>query len=88
MPLSPTSQVLVPLQRPVPSYSGRHRAPEPTQPIGEAVAPGPAVDLCRPVGEGTRDRRPNTLNDWEGETRQLTYDAVTARRVRAVWGAR
>ena len=79
-------QIRVPLFRPyavLRPYAGRHRAPEVTPEPGfpEFV---PAVP--RPVGEGTRDRRPNSLRDWEGETRRLTPTQVESARIRAAAG--
>ncbi len=72
---STTSRLLVPVARPaVPLYEGRHRKPEET------------VEICRPVGEGTRDRRPYTLAQWEGETRRLILSPAESDRIRAAAG--
>jgi hypothetical protein len=75
MPFSITSRIPVPAARPGPlPYAGRHRAPEPT------------VEIHRPVGEVTRDRRPNDLAQWEGKTRQLTPTPAESAQIRAAAG--
>lgn len=70
------SQIAVPAQRPAAvaspdNYTGRHRWPEPPP--------------LRPVGEGTRERRPHTLAEADGPTRSLNVSSGVVAAARAVW---